>query len=262
MLPVPVSSVLTKLLGNAVKVFSYFFHLIFPKRRFSIPEKDAARRRERVPTGDAIPRILWQTNFSEKCALPVFLNWKYNRLMSRGFEYRYVSTEARAEFFKNTPIPFMPDAEEIYSKLTNGAAQADFWRIAALYVHGGVYMDIDATLVCPLEEILKNETTALYTGKTKDDLTNFFLATAPGNEDFKRVLEEIRKNILAHTGRESVFETTGPAALNSVMKGKNFAFRKRGNVCVQGFFANEYFQYIDKPRGKWTHADLSNLVKK
>lgn len=257
---VVLTSVFTKLFGNAVKTISYPFHLIFPRKRFSIPARDPAKKSG--PAQGSIPKIIWQTNFSEKCTLPVFLNYKYNRLMSRGFEYRYVSTEAREEFFRTTPIPFMPDAFEIYAKLNDGAAQADFWRIATLYVFGGVYMDIDATLVFPLEKILKNEPEALYTGKKKTNLTNYFLATKPQNEDFKQILLEIRRNILSHTGLESVFSTTGPTVLNKVMQGKNFSFLKRGNVCVQGFFTNEHFQYLDKPRGKWTHADLSALIKK
>ncbi|RLA79851.1 MAG: glycosyl transferase, partial [Epsilonproteobacteria bacterium] len=32
-------------------------------------------------------------------------------------------------------------------------------------------------------------------------------------------------------------------------------------TCNQGGFTNEYFQYIDKPRGKWTHAKKEDLLK-
>jgi mannosyltransferase OCH1-like enzyme len=32
-------------------------------------------------------------------------------------------------------------------------------------------------------------------------------------------------------------------------------------VCVQGSFTNEHFQYIDKPRGKWTHKKPEEILK-
>ena len=252
-----VTTVIVRLLAALCKGAAYPFHWCFPKKRFSIPERAGTRKQGE----QAIPKIIWQTNFSEKSTLPIYVNYLFNRLFARDFEYRYVSTEAREEFFKQTEFPFMPDALEIYRKLTDGAAQADFWRVATLYKEGGVYMDIDATLVAPLSRVLQNEATALYTGKNRADVTNYFLATVPENPVFKKLMLQIRENILSHTGTESVFVTTGPAALQKVLEGKDFSFLPRNAVCIQGVFSNEYFQYMDKPRGKWTHKKASELIK-
>ena len=247
-----------RILAAAVKTVSYPFHWCFPQKRFSIPRRSGKRKQGNI----AIPKIIWQTNFSEKSTLPVYLNYLFNRILSRDFEHRYVSTEERSEFFKRTQLPFMPDAAEIYEKLTDGAAQADFWRMAVLYLEGGVYMDIDATLVAPLSRILEKESTALYIGKKKDDVTNYFLATTPENAVFKAALLKIRENVLSHTGKESVFITTGPVALQKVLIGKDFSFRHRNAICIQGVFTNEYFQYMDKPRSKWTHKKSDEWIKK
>ena len=44
--------------------------------------------------------------------------------------------------------------ELIHPKL--GAARADIWRLAVLYVYGGVYIDIDADLLLPLDKVCIN----------------------------------------------------------------------------------------------------------
>ena len=38
-----------------------------------------------------------------------------------------------------------------WSTLRAGAAKADLWRYCALYVHGGVYLDLDACICGPLD---------------------------------------------------------------------------------------------------------------
>lgn len=251
-------TVAIRIFAALCKGLAYPFHGCFPKKRFIIPARAGTRKQGT----QAIPKIIWQTNFSEKSTLPIYVNYLFNRFFARDFEHRYVSTEAREEFFRKTPFPFMPDALEIYRKLTDGAAQADFWRAATLYKSGGVYMDIDATLVAPLARVLKNEAHALYTGKRRTDVTNYFLATVPENPDFKEVMLQIRENILSHTGTESVFVTTGPVVFQKILAGKVFSFLPRNALCVQGVFSNEYFQYMDKPRGKWTHKKADELIKK
>jgi mannosyltransferase OCH1-like enzyme len=112
-----------KFTGFLIKGFSYFFHFIFKNKRFKIPEYSAPFIKGKK---SLIPKIIWQTNYSNNVTLPVYVNYLFNRLMSLDWEYRYVSTEARLEFIRT-------HASERYSQafeqLTDGAAQADFWRL-------------------------------------------------------------------------------------------------------------------------------------
>lgn len=87
---------LLRLRGNFVKVLGYCFHFFFPKKRFSLPcvERSSFNTEHSMK----IPRKIWQTNFSEKCTLPMYWNFKHNRSMSPEFEYNYVSTEARDDY--------------------------------------------------------------------------------------------------------------------------------------------------------------------
>ncbi len=259
--PILISNRAIKLVGNIFKVLSYPFHFAFPKLRFTIPEYSAAKvHTNRISD---VTKIIWQTNFSNKSTLPVYLNYLFNRLMSLDYDYRYVSTEAREEYLKNNASP---DVYESYMKLNDGAAQADVWRLAVLHKEGGIYMDIDATLVWPLKRILAGIKSALFIKiKNNTEYTNYFLATEPNNPIFKEALDIIVDNVMNYAQGErvkGVFDTTGPMVLNRVLENKEAQSRDRNYVCIQGSFTNEYFQYMDKPRGKWTHLDPDDLIKK
>jgi mannosyltransferase OCH1-like enzyme len=249
---------LIRFVGNIFKLLSYPFHWVFPRLRFSIPEYSPARIRR--PNTSGVPKVIWQTNFTHRCSLPMYLNYLFNRLMSLDFDYHYISTEARDEYLrKHAP----KEVYEAYTRLTNGAAQADLWRVSQLYNSGGIYMDIDATLIWPLHRLLKGVGSALYIKARKnDEITNYFLAAAPHNPHFKQFVERIVHNIQHYDPKRGVYGTTGPVVLNEVLAGQSIECRYRNYVCLQGTFTNEYFQYIDKPRGKWTRINPEDLVKK
>lgn len=257
-LPIMVANRTIKLIGNIFKVLSYPFHFILPKVRFTIPEYSPAKLKSSNDSG--VTKVIWQTNYSNRSALPVYLNYLFNRVMSLSYDYRYVSTEAREEYLKqNAP----KEVYEAYLKLTDGAAQADLWRVTTLYKEGGIYMDIDATLVWPLSKLLKGVKDALYI-KIKNDteITNYFLATAPNNPHFKKVMDAIVNNIENYDPKKGVYGTTGPKVFNDVLANEAIQSKRRRYVCIQGTFTNEYFQYLDKPRGKWTHMKSEDLIKK
>lgn len=249
---------LIRLVGNVFKLLSYPFHWVLPKFRFSIPEYSPAKIR-RAKTS-SVPKVIWQTNFTHRCSLPMYLNYLFNRLMSLDHDYRYVSTEARGDYLREQAPQ---EVYEAYSKLTNGAAQADLWRVTCLYNQGGIYMDIDATLIWPLHRLLKGVDSAVYIkNRHNGEMTNYFLATVPGNPHFKQVMERIVHNINHYDPKQGVYGTTGPAVLEAIVKDQDIDCRNRSEVCIQGAFTNEHFQYIDKPRGKWTHINPEDLVKK
>ncbi len=248
---------LIKLAGNLCKILCYAFHFMLPEVRFTIPVYSSAKVLSKQK--HQIPKVIWQTNYSNTCSLPVYLNYLFNRLMSLDYEYHYVSTEAREAFMKDNA---RPEVYRAYRKLTDGAAQADLWRLTVLYHHGGVYMDIDATLVWPLSKTLRNVDDALYIKNKKNtEYTNYFLASEPENESFQTAILQIVQNI-NHYNAEGVYNTTGPGVLTKILDGKHTTSRDRNYVCIQGGFTNEYFQYIDKPRGKWIYQKEQDLVKK
>lgn len=248
---------LCKLLGALVKTASYPFHWILPNKRFLIPSVSLAKLKSKNTI--LIPKVIWQTNYTNKVSLPIYINYLYNRLMSLDWEYRYVSTEERLNFIHKHGTPEQVAA---FNRLTVGAAQADFWRVFVLNKLGGVYMDIDGHAVWPLSKIIKGDDQQLILSR-KHDYTNYFIASAPNNPLLAEVLAKTVSNIESNNSKnESVYGLTGPGVLNEVIGDKNINHRNYKITCIQGSFTNEHFQYIDKPRGKWTYVDKNDLLKK
>ena len=49
---------------------------------------------------DPIPHILWQNNCSDRVTLPLYLNYWLNRLMSPGYEYRFMDNNECEAFIR------------------------------------------------------------------------------------------------------------------------------------------------------------------
>jgi mannosyltransferase OCH1-like enzyme len=239
-----------------MKAFCYGFHFFFPNKRFTIPEYSPAILRSDKTT--KIPRAIWQTNFTNRVSLAVYLNYLFNRLMSLSYEYHYVSTEAREAFVTSHTTPEISNA---FKRLTNGASQADLWRLIVLNVKGGIYMDIDAHLVWPASKIIDPNATEVIL-ENKQHYTNYFMASSPNNPLFEAMIAQVISNINANLVEKGVYYLTGPGALNQALEGKQFHSRFYKYTCVQGSFTNEHFQYIDRPRSKWTYAKNEDLLVK
>ena len=235
-----------KILANTLKVFCYIFHFIFPNKRFHIPSRGGPIIRPKVLT--SIPRVLWQTNFTNKVTLPVYLNYLFNRFISPTYEYRFFTTDDRSAFIK---AKFSNHIFNAYASLQIGAAQADLWRLLVLQDCGGVYMDIDAHSVWPLEFILKPGDEELFLVTKNREISNYFIATKPGNKNFELLIQQVLMNIRTKSS-SNIYELTGPGVFNRVLTQENVSTRSYVYTCNQGNFTNEYFQYIDKPQGKWT----------
>ncbi|OOF67848.1 glycosyltransferase family 32 protein [Rodentibacter caecimuris] len=251
-----ISGTLLRLVGNILKIFSYPFHWLFPQKRFTIPVYSPPLRKS--PKDIQIPRIIWQTNYSNKVTLPIYCNYLVNRLLALSFEYRYVSTEEREEYIKANAEEYVYQA---YCKLNDGAAQADFWRIFTLYHEGGTYMDIDGHLVWCLDKIIEGQDNEVLIVR-RQLYTNFFMASKKANSFLKETLDIIIDNIENQRIDGGVFSMTGPTTLNSALQGKKVNTRSDKLTCIQGTFSNEYFQYMDKKRGKWNHTKKEDLLKK
>ncbi|SJN57270.1 Glycosyltransferase sugar-binding region containing DXD motif protein [Vibrio ruber DSM 16370] len=254
-----VSNRCIRIFGNLIKLLSFVFHYIFPKYRFTIPEFSKAKIKRK--NNQHISRTIWQTNYSNKVTLPMYLNYLFNRLMSLDYDYRYVSTESRKEFIKENTDNRTYNA---YLQLNDGAAQADLWRLIVINKLGGLYMDIDATLVKPLHCLLKPTYHSFYVKlkKNNDELTNFFLASEPNNIVYQRSIKKIVSNIEEKKIEHGVYFLTGPGVFIGLTDDQEIISEERKFVCIQGAFTNEHFQYMDKPRTKWTYKNPEDLLKK
>lgn len=249
---------LSKLIGNISKVFvSYPFHFLLPKKRFIIPVYSKAFFKGK---SQKIQKSIWQTNYSNQVSLPIYLNYLFNRLMSLSYDYHYVSTEDRLTFIKDNSDT---NTIQAYERLNDGAAQADLWRLLVLKHSGGIYMDIDAHLVFPLSGIIKKSDKELFILKDNGNAhTNYFIATEKDHPIMSSAIDIILENI-NNDKVLGVFSLTGPVPFSDAILQSNLSINDKSYryVCIQGSFTNEHFQYIDKPRGKWTHKKPEEILK-
>ena len=246
-----------KIFANLTKLLCYIFHFVFPNKRFILP-----RNAPPIFSTDKqsnISRILWQTNYTNRVTLPVYLNYLFNRILSPSFEYRFMVTEDRADFIKSN---YSPEIYENYSKIQIGAAQADFWRLLVLQKCGGVYLDIDAHLVWSLGSIINPEYDELYITTKKGGISNYFIASKKDNLHLQQMIDMVLKNIKENS-LTNVYDLTGPGVFDQVLDKTKVHTTYYKYTCNQGNFTNEYFQYLDKPQGKWTKAQKKiDIIKK
>ena len=242
------NSRLIKIFATLIKLACFVFHFFFPNKRFTLPSHAKPILSNSKKT--AIPRTLWQTNYSNRVTLAVYINYLFNRLLAYDYDFRFMTDEDISDFIKSN---FSAEIFESYSKIQIGAAQADLWRLLVLYKHGGVYMDIDAHLIWPLSLIIKPEQTELYLVIKNGEISNYFIASKNDNINLMKMINIILKNIEEDT-IETVYILTGPGVLNQVLNINKVNTAYYRYTCNQGNFTNAFFQYIDKPDGKWTRA--------
>jgi mannosyltransferase OCH1-like enzyme len=237
-----------KIVGNFTKGPSYIFYRLAPTKRFRLPR--SAKPLIAKASNHQIPKVIWQTNYTDQVTIAVYLNYLFNRMMAPSYEYRFMDTAERTEFIKTC---FPGKIFEGYSKLQIGAAQADLWRVLVLKKFGGVYLDIDAHVAWPLGYIIKPNHEELYLRHRDQALSNYFIASVKDNPHLDSVIAVIVDNITNAT-TNNVFELTGPGVLNRVLAPYDVPTSYFKTTCIQGTFTNEFFQYVDHPQGKWSRV--------
>ena len=251
-----------KFLANGLRPIFYLHYWLFPNQRFllrssvnkpigSASSKAKARAKSH---SKAIPKVVWQTNYTNRVTLPIKASWLCNRLLSPGYDHKFHTTEMRKDFVEHH---FPGETSHLYNRLTIGAAQADLWRLLVLYKYGGIYMDIDAHLVWPLNRIIPATSSALFLRYKDGGATNYFIASRQEHPIIKALIEEVLRRI-ENPQSDNIYEITGPTVFQAVLSEHEHSWRFSRHTCLQGNFSNKFFQYIDKPEGHWTLEQKSH----
>jgi mannosyltransferase OCH1-like enzyme len=181
--------------------------------------KNSKKRRKRTILGGSetvkLPTYIKRTDESAPTSvhgipLVVYRSWitndikrgMYNAVMDTikltpEFDNYFYSDVECLKFIEEN---FEPDVAKAFRSLRPGAYQSDFWRYCILYKKGGVYINIPIILQIPLIDVIK-ETPLLF---IKDHISgqqictgvdggiwNGLMASPPGNDIFKRCIDEI-----------------------------------------------------------------------
>jgi mannosyltransferase OCH1-like enzyme len=98
--------------------------------------------------------------------------------------------------------------------------------------------------------------------QTKEkSFSNYFMASKANHPHMEKIIATIRRNIQNQL-KTNVWGLTGPGPLIEALSGTIVNHRPASFTCIQGSLTNEYFQYLDKPNGKWTHTKEEDIFNR
>lgn len=117
----------------------------------------------------SIPKLIWFTSKAstiEKLPDNHTLCVDSWRRLNPEYQIRY-HNDSEAEFFMCSSLP--SEYCEAYRQLPLPVMKADMWRYAILYVHGGVYADINAENRIPIREWAAAENCGFWAGQENSE---------------------------------------------------------------------------------------------
>lgn len=100
-----------------------------------------------------IPKLFFQT--SKSPIDPAYIKMT-KAMLSPEWTYMLFLDVDIIHFLKSHPIKEFPDAIKKFNEIKTGEHKADFFRYYFLFVKGGVFMDSDAMIYKPIDEIVKD----------------------------------------------------------------------------------------------------------
>jgi len=158
-----------------------------------------------------------------------------------------------------------PDFLNTYDNFKYPIQRADAIRACYLYLHGGVYSDLDFEVKEDFYDLLTDGTLFLVpSGNIGSMFTNAFMASAPRNEFWLDYIEEMKKPAPWYAlGKHlHVMMTTGPMALSRVVSRGNHQVTVLPSdlftpcsVCDLNCKAQEHSYLRQLDGGSWNGAD-------
>jgi hypothetical protein len=137
--------------------------------------------------------------------------------LSPDHEVRYFDRTERDAFV----VVHFPQFLEHYRNLLPGAYQADLWRLMVLYVHGGVYADLDERLAEPLSTVVRptDELVMCIDPASPAWICNALIAASPRSPALLFAIERIVRTRLEPRDKgECAHDVAGPQALGSAVR--------------------------------------------
>lgn len=150
--PILVLFILAKIPSTTVAFIEEYDLPIVPNHLHKTLEKKSS---DRLSNGKFIPSLGWIAirNASDEHPAHTSKFIARNRDWSISFCDNAAKDAFMNEYFRNTSLLW---AYNIINPII-GTAKAELWRIAVLYVFGGVYMDDDADILVPLSQVVQSD---------------------------------------------------------------------------------------------------------
>lgn len=159
-----------------------------------------------------IPKLIIQTYNSNLINYKIASNIKYILNNNPQFEYRLITDEIGINLIKKY---FDDNVLKAFLKLNIGAAKGDFIRYVALYVYGGVYLDLDSSITIDLNTFINYDLDFIFFYDHAYNLMNTPIITKKNNPIILKLIYEVTKRI--HNNEKNIFLATGPTVFTDVI---------------------------------------------
>lgn len=218
----------------------------------------------------AIPKVIYQTFKHQNLPIVNRLFIKWLKWVNKDYSYEFYN-DARIEAFLKSD--FGDDVLAAYKKIDIGAAKADFFRYCILYKKGGIYLDIDAYMIKPLDSFIKPDDKAIIS-REPDVHPGLFAQWAliyeAGHPFLKGVIDLVLDNIKYNKYPNDVHKMTGPTPY-SIIINKYIENKIPANYRIMGTDYNKVIKarvplgrllYRGEKGEHWKKAQLTRGVLK
>jgi len=159
-----------------------------------------------------IPKTIIQTFHTNKIHEELYNNIELMRKLNPEYDYRLITDEEGIELMKQN---FSPRVLSAFQQLKLGAAKGDFIRYIALFLFGGVYVDLDASIQLDLNTLISPNNEFVFFINGDINLEQFCFMIRPKHEIMLKIIEEMVIRIENKEG--NIFKATGPTLFNDVV---------------------------------------------
>lgn len=159
-----------------------------------------------------IPKIIIQTYYSNYVNLKIADNIKFILNNNPKYQYFLITDKQGIELIKKYFDDYVLNA---FLKLNVGAAKGDFIRYVALYIYGGVYLDLDSSITINLDNFINYDLDFIFFYDHAYNLMNTPIITKKNNPLILKLIYEVVKRI--YNNEQNIFLATGPTVFTDVI---------------------------------------------
>lgn len=184
--------------NNCLKIYKYF------KNNYKNQDLD---------DNSIIPKVLftsYKIDSNNTLVQKILLKWQN---LNPKYSIKYFSDKDVYEFFKGTQY------FDTFSKMKNGVAIADFFRINYIQKYGGYWFDFDLE---PIKVELPNYGKIHLFDSGYKNISYMFIGGAPNQKLFEEIIIKVNNNIIDNLKikKQHVLEITGPRIIQSIIMPK------------------------------------------
>lgn len=169
-----------------------------------------------------IPKIIHQTWKNDKIPGKWKSFVKKVKALHLDWEYRLWTDDENDQFV----IKEFPDFYQTFANFSRNIMRADVIRYLILYKIGGVYLDLDYEVLVPFDfknyDIVLPMNRSIEFGDKNNGLGNCLMASAPGNQFWKDVIDDLKTNPPDVTKYTEIVDATGPRLLTRIYNKKTY----------------------------------------